>query len=247
MGRRVKMKVLLVQLPHYVRLRFTYCDGKAREPAFFPIGLGTIAKALLKCQHRVEVFDIWAHQYTNDEVLAKAKELEYDVVGISALSTQYGYVKWLVAQLRKLAKIKKIVVGGPLATHTPELVLSHTETDICVLGEGEITMREVVENIDNLKKVKGIYYKLNDEIIKNPPREPIKDLDKIDFPAWDLFPIEIYLKNSYLFTSPILNKDRSFRVMHVVTSRGCPYKCRFCSKTFKGNVKEGLMSPISIY
>ena len=80
------MKVLLVQPPHYY-------DGKTRPPGSAPLGLGYIATPLLKSRYDIEVLDIWAHQWTNEEVLQRIRELDYDIVGISALSTQYAYVK----------------------------------------------------------------------------------------------------------------------------------------------------------
>ena len=213
------MKILLIQPPHYY-------NGRSREPAFFPLGLGYIAKALLKSGNEVDVLDIWAHQYSHEEVVQKIQELDYDVAGVSALSTQYAYVKWLIAELKRYSDAP-VVVGNALATFTPEIVLSNTEADICVIGEGEITFGEVIENIDNLECVKGIYFARNNELVKNPPREYIKNLDEIDFPAWDLFPMDIYLKHCRVYGTNI-------PAMNVITARGCPYNCRFCSKTFQG-------------
>ena len=213
------MKVLLIQPPHNY-------EGKSREPQGVPLGLGYVAKALLNSGNNVEVLDIWAHQYSNEEVMQKVAELDYDICGISALSTQYAYVKWLISELKKYNN-SPIVVGNALATFSSEIVLNNTKADICCIGEGEITFVDIVENINNLDKVNGIYYKENNKIFKNPPREYIKDLDSIDFPAWDLFPMQIYLKYCKVWGT-------SVDAINIVTARGCPYKCRFCSKTFSG-------------
>lgn len=213
------MKILLIQPPHYY-------DGKSRLPDFPPLALGYIAKILLNLGHDVEVLDIWAHQWTNEEVLKKLQKLDYDIAGISAISTQYAYVKWLTAELKN-TNSGKIIVGGALATFSPELVLENTQTDICVIGEGEITTKDLFENFDNLSKVKGIYFKQDGEIVKNLPREYVKDLDSIiEIPAWDLFPMDIYLKHCRVFGRP------DIKALNVITMRGCPYNCRFCSRTF---------------
>lgn len=214
------MKVLLIQPPHYY-------NGLSREPENFPLGLGYIAKVLLNSGYTVEVFDIWAHQYKNEEVMERIKKLDYDVVGISALSTQYSYVKWLSARLKENNE-GKIMIGGPLATYSPRIVLKNTAADICVIGEGEITAKEVIEKYDDLDEVKGICFREGNKLIENPPREYIKDLDTIDFPAWDLFPVKIYLKPRRYY-----DFSYSLKPMNIISSRGCPYNCKFCSKTFK--------------
>jgi radical SAM superfamily enzyme YgiQ (UPF0313 family) len=219
------MKVLLIQPLHYY-------DGKTRPPTNFPIGLGYIAKVLVKFGHDVDVLDIWAHQYSNDQVLEKIKGIDHDVVGISALSTQYRYVKWLTSELKKHCRDKtKIVVGGALATLSPEIVLKNTQTDICVIGEGEVTFREVVENTDSLETIEGICFKQGGKIVRTPPREYIKNLDSIEFPAWDLFLIETYIRTAAL-DLPV--PEPGVRTMSIIAGRGCPYNCRFCSKTFSG-------------
>jgi len=212
------MKILLIQPPHYY-------NGKSRVPAFVPLGIGYIAKVLSNSGHNVEVLDIWVHQWTSEEVLKRIQKLDYDIVGISAISTQYAYVKWLVAEIKK-HNSTKIIVGGALATFNPEIVLKNTQTDICVIGEGEITIKELCENIDNLSTVKGIYFKKNEEIIKNLSREYIKNLDSIESPVYDLFSMDIYLKYCRVFG------HLDIKALNIVTGRGCPYKCRFCSKTF---------------
>jgi len=225
------MKVLLIQPPHYY-------NGLSREPENFPLGLGYIAKVLLNMKQKVEVLDIWAHQYTNEEVVERIRKLDYHIVGISALSTQYSYVKWLSKRLKE-KNDAEIILGGALATHSPETVLKNTAVDVCVIGEGEVTIGEVVEDYDALDKVKGIYFKDGNDLVRNEARDYIKSLDDIDFPAWDLFPMSIYLKTRRFYGHPPM------KPLNVITSRGCPWNCRFCSKTFKkvrfrsiGNVME---------
>jgi len=213
------VKVLLIQPPH----RYEKWE---RGPSSFPLGLGYIAKVLLNQGHQIEVLDVWAHQYTNEDVTKKIKEFDCDIIGISALSTQYAYTKWLIPELKKHHD-SLVVIGNALATLTPEIVLKHTDADVCVIGEGEITFKNVIENINNLKRVKGIYFKQDGKIVKTEPQGYIKDLDSIDFPAWDLFPIDIYLKHCRVHGSNI-------PAMNIIAGRGCPYNCKFCSKTFGG-------------
>jgi len=90
------------------------------------------------------------------------------------------------------------MIGGSVSTSIPEIALDTLDVDIACIGEGEITSVEVVDCIEQNKKLsadKGIYYRKNGKIFRNEMRKPIKDLDSIPFPAYDLFPMDIYVNN----------------------------------------------------
>ena len=210
------MKVLLIQPSH-----------TGREPGLFPLGIGYIAAALKDIGAEVEILDIHAHNYSQGETCQELDKLNYDVVGVNAFSTQYSYVKWLTGELKKRGS-GKIILGGPLATYNPELVLQKTDTDICVISEGDITIREIMENLDNLAQVRGIYYTENTKIHANPPQEYIKDINSIPFSPYELFPVETYFKYLSLFGG--FGK----KTINMITARGCPYHCNFCSRTITG-------------
>ncbi|MBI5061107.1 MAG: radical SAM protein [Candidatus Aenigmarchaeota archaeon] len=213
------MRVLLVQPPHI------YPHG-TRMPDCFPLSLGYIA-SVLRDEHEVEVLDIWGKELSESEVLKqlkKLKENDYDAVGITAMSTQYNYVKWLANEIKKYSNAK-IVVGGALATHSTKLLLENTKADFAVIGEGEITFLDLLKHVDEPKKVNGLAFK-HRTVVRTPPRDYIKDLDSIPFPAWDMFPIEKYINRS-------ITRDDG-RKMGVIAGRGCPYDCTFCSKSFSG-------------
>ena len=209
------MKVLLVQPPHI-------SGGISRVPDAFPLSLAYIAKPLMK-KHDVEVLDIWACGYDNSEVKEIIRQKDFDAVGISALCTQYSYVKWISKEIKSI-KDKPVVLGGLLATNSTDIVLKNTEVDICILGEGEETIVDLLDNLDELDEVEGIAYKDRGEIIRNKPRGLISDLDDIEFPAWELFPAE-----TYITSSTYMDEGRQ---MSVVVGRGCPYRCTYCSRSF---------------
>lgn len=98
-------------------------------------------------------------------------------------------------------------------------------------GEGEDTMRELMVRLskkESLAGLTGIWYREEDGlIIKNPPRNLNKDLDLFPFPAYELFPTELYLQ--YRDSNPF----EYHRVLTMITSRGCPYDCNFCYHIFK--------------
>jgi len=211
------MNVLLIQPPHI-------SGGATREPDSFPLGLAYIDTVLSK-EHKVEVLDIWGNKLNEQKVIDKIKKLDYDVVGISALCTQYAYVKWLTKEIKRSFK-GPIFLGGLLATYSTDIVLNNTNVDICVIGEGELTTPDLLKNLDNLGKVDGIAFRKEGKITRTKPRPYIKDLDTIPFPNRELFPVETYI-NSTLY------KDDG-RKAEIIAGRGCPYNCVYCSKGFEG-------------
>ena len=139
------------------------------------------------------------------------KELEIfkpDVVCISSVSQNYN----LTMEYAKLAKQRdiKVLIGGVHISILPQSLSK--DMDIGVLGEGEITIVDLFKNnFENLDKINGIAYWKDDKINITKLRELIENLDTIPYPARDLLKIE----------------DHTF----MFTSRGCPYKCVFCSST----------------
>ncbi len=227
------MKVLLINPP--IR--------EWAKPNVFPSGLGYIVSVLVHEGHIVEVLDINAHRWNKIEVEERIKNAKFDVAGIGGIVTTYKYVKWLVEVLKKHHPQKKIVVGGSVGTSISEIMLNNNPVDIVCLGEGEETARELFTALDggDLSKVKGIMYKDDSgKIFKNDTRLPIKNLDSIHLPAWDYFPMDIYLKNPV--GAPNRNKwidgsseSSDLLSMNLFATRGCPYKCIYCYHDFMGH------------
>lgn len=199
---------------------------------------------MLEDNHKVKVLDINAHRFRKEEVEEKIKNSKAEVFGIGGLITTYKYVKWLCEIIKKYHPDKKIIVGGSVATSIPKILLKNTKADIVVKGEGELTAPDLIKTLKqgkNLKNVKGIIFKhKNGKIFKNPPREPIKDLDTIPFPAWDLFPMNIYLKNPIGIINKnkwndgsATNQDIPLSI-NISGTRGCPYQCIYCYHDFLG-------------
>lgn len=226
------MKVLLINPP--IR--------EWAAPNCVPLGLGYIASVLLQEGHKVEIWDINASRWSKEEVEKKIKNSSYDIAGIGGIITVYKYVKWLVNLLKKYHPEKKIVIGGSLGSSIPELMLKKNPVDIICIGEGEETAEELfnlLENGGDLHSVKGIWFKDdNGSICVNERRKPIKNLDSLPLPVWDLFPMDIYLKNPV--GAPNRNKwvdgssTEGALSMNLFASRGCPYQCIYCYHDFMG-------------
>ncbi len=209
-------RILLIQPPHESN------NNKFVPRGYFPIGLGFIARAIIDGKFKVKVLDIRINKYNRYEVKEIINKSNYEIIGISALVTQYGYVKFLSKIIKQHNKNAKIILGGHLATQCYKTVLNKTNIDICVIGEGETTIVDLMKNIDNLNKVNGIAYKSkNHKVILTKPREYIKNLDEINFPAYHLFPMEKYLSNCFVTHNKI-------RAIPIISSRGCPFNCYYC-------------------
>ena len=163
----------------------------------------------------------------DDEIVEYIKKVDPDVIGISCMYTAYsGDTHRLAQTIKSMDKKIPIVVGGAHASTFPDLVLKDTNVDIVSHYEGEETFLEVVRSIENNKgfaDVKGISYRENGAVIKNPAREFIEDLDTIPFPARHLVDMDLYLDNE-----PSIFGMRA-PATTFITSRGCPQSCVFCT------------------
>lgn len=215
---------------------------------YFPIGPGYIASAIKRADFDLEILDIDAHRYTNKEIEVFIKEKEYDLVAFGCIVTGYKIVKRLAEIIKKYKKVP-IVCGNSVASSIPKFLLSRTQVDIAVIGEGDITIVELlkaIENNESLQQIDGICFKKNGEIIWTSPRSVIANIDTIPLINWDLFDTDIYISKSEESCHEPYPVDRNLiRAMPLNTARGCPYHCSFCYHVFKNN-KYRVRSPQSV-
>ncbi len=161
-----------------------------------------------------------------EETANKLAKLDPRIVGISVniFTGKAGIV--LSQELRKMFGSQlKIFFGGPFPTSNPQKFLLDGLADAVVIGEGEITFLEIVQKIikkgnGDLRDTAGIAYLDKGEIKFNAPPPVIENLDSLPFPAWHLFPALPLYKT----------RARKTPVFPILTSRGCPFNCVFCSK-----------------
>lgn len=214
------------------------------KPNVVPLGLGYLASVLRGSGHEVEIMDINAYRWPKEEVEERIKSATFDVAGIGAIVTVYKYVKWLAGVIKKHHGDKKLVVGGSVGTSIPHIILAKTAADAVCIGEGEVTILELMDAFAGKREmasVNGIWFRGKDGLAQaTKPRGPIEDTDTLPLPAWDLFPMDIYLKNPV--GAPNRNKwldgDAGADVpisMNINATRGCPYKCTYCYHDFMGS------------
>lgn len=223
--------------------------GQQRAPAYFPLGLGYIARVLLDNGHAVQVLDINAYRWPASEVERRLRHMDFEAVGITGMVTEFPSVRWLSALVKEVNPAAKVIVGGGLPTAFPRLVLEKTQADIAVVGEGEVTIKELAESLAQnsaLSDVKGIWYKDGNGLHATEPRELIEDLDTIPFPARHLFPLERYMQNPVPYLRMF---DKNVVSANVVSSRGCPYRCTYCfhglwGYRFRGRSADNVVAEI---
>jgi anaerobic magnesium-protoporphyrin IX monomethyl ester cyclase len=162
-----------------------------------------------------------------EEVVEKAKNLNPRVVGVYSILSMKNSAIWFAKQLSHCSDL--MIAGGPLPTTSPEIFLD--DFDIAVIGEGEETVLNILKSLDNknsLFKVDGIAYRKNEKgpMVLTNPRKFRENLDSLPFPARDLFDHEAYQK--------YFRKHHSYTITSMITSRGCPFDCDFCSRPVFG-------------
>ena len=168
-----------------------------------------------KSKHKAKVADLVFHRSNWKEYLENIIINEKpDLIGISALSFNYPEALEISRFIKEKFSIK-IIFGGVHCILSPDEVIKNNDVDIVCLGEGELVLKEILDNSVNCKNIKGIYYKENGKIFKNKKRKLIEDLDSIPFPDFEDFEIDHYFMINH----------KHFPIMG---SRGCPYNCTFC-------------------
>lgn len=214
------------------------------EDAAPPLGIAYLAAYLRRCGHVVSVVDGLGEaldRYTpieglatgmrhglSDEEIVDRIEPDAEIIGVSIMfSLEWTFSRDLVSKIRERFPNAYIVAGGEHVTALPEFSLDNCAAlDCCVLGEGEQSLADLIKALSdqtNLADVNGLCIRGDWRHLRTQPRSRMRDLDELPRPAWDLVPIEAYLDGGVMTG---VNFGRS---MPMLASRGCPYRCTFCS------------------
>ncbi len=200
------------------------------SPQSLDMGVAYLATYLdERTDHSVKIIDPTFHKRHWESYIKKEiKDFKPDVVGISIVSLFFGYARKIARQIKDYHDVP-IVVGGFQAMMAPEETMETEEFDVLCTGEGEYTLTEylkALENKEDLRSVRGIWFRENGKIIKNENREYNSDLDALPIPNYELFDdIDKYLY--YL------------QRLYIIGTRGCPYSCTFCAESILGKINPG--------
>ncbi len=187
-----------------------------------PMGLLAMATYLDREGYEVELIDATIDNLSLDALVDIIKNKKPEVVGISAMSVNISQTFKLAEALKKINPEIKIIVGGVHPTIAPEHTVKNEFVDFVVMGEGELTTIDLLKALENdesdFSSILGLAYKKDGEIIVNPKRPLIENIDKLPIPLYHLLDIDKY-KSPYAKKAPFIS---------MVRSRGCPYNCTFC-------------------
>jgi anaerobic magnesium-protoporphyrin IX monomethyl ester cyclase len=196
--------------------------------SFPPLGMLYVASVLEEKGIEISALDQAAKGFTVDETVNWIEKENPDILGFSTFSTSGRTAALISAEVKKKNPNLIIVFGNYYATFNSERILKkYPAVDIAVRGEGENTTIELVDYLkrgDDLKRVHGITFRNKNSIISTPERPLIKDLDSLPFPDRDLVDADYH---SLIAGTNVAPK----KFTSIVSSRGCVYRCRFCSCT----------------
>lgn len=256
------LKVLLIK-PPYSRLK------KSGQAAYFPLGLGYLAAVLDKENFDVKIYHAENPRFPGEvfmedeeavfyqrsksqkryfevikndqhpiwnEIRKTLDDFKPDIVGISVLTVDVPSSLKVSEICKQYNSNMPVVWGGVHPTFLPEDVLQYSSVDFVVRGEGEKTFLGLCKNVEkkitDFSEVKGISYKKDGHIIHNPQQPLIEDLDTIPFPATHL----ILYPESFDYKS----------MGSMIASRGCPWRCTFCSSRLFWEKKMRFRSPENV-
>lgn len=200
---------------------------------WFPLGLAYIAAVLRKEGHDIEIYNQDQFHYPDDHLTKYLDQNSFDVIGVGVIAGYYQYRKLLsISEAINKSKNRPFyIIGGHGPSPEPEYFLKKTQADVIIIGEGEVTIVELIKALGNgrpLTGVKGIAFHEDNKITFTKRRSLIEDIDSIPFPAYDLFPMEYYR----LLRMP--HTTSTDFVMPILSGRGCTFKCSFCYRMDKG-------------
>lgn len=190
-----------------------------------PLGLAYIASYLRENNVHVKIIDCTPLHLTIKDLADVIRKEDPTIIGISSTTPLISKSIEIADMVKRCRPDVTVILGGPHATAQGKEILATSKSiDIAVVGEGELTMLDLVNNLEkrnmNLENVTGIIYKKQDKIYVNKTRPLIENLDELPFPARDLLSMNKYKPSiKWYYRMP-------FTTMY--TSRGCPFNCIFC-------------------
>ncbi len=201
-----------------------------------PLGVTYLAGAARAAGYPASIIDAHVQNLSHQQVAQVLAQLQPDVVGFTSTTFNWPVVADLARRVRAALPQVQLWVGGPQLSLFPDECMSEVAVDLAVIGEGDETIVALLDRMAAGEPLEGtpgtIVRAPGGELVRGPVAEVIKDLDSLALPAIDLLPLERYRALS--LPSPFVS---------MVTSRGCPFRCRYCSQVYVGGVYREHSAP----
>jgi len=198
----------------------------------FPLSIAYVSSSMKKVGFNVITLNLNHREGDVFEIIKSTiEENNVHVVATGGLSPQFHLVKNVIESAKRVNSNIVTVVGGGIISADPETAMEALEfVDFGVIGEGEVTMCELCHSLENggdFSEVGGLIFKKDSNYIKTNRRKDIEDIDTIPWPDYEGFDIEKYLEVPSAYFAGV-NKNR---MICMLASRSCPYRCTFCFHT----------------
>ena len=197
---------------------FTFFGYRGISPTFPHLGVAYLISMLQTQEVEVGLFEDSADKTEND-LFRIIDEFKPDLIGITIYTLSRPFAYLLIAKIKERIDIP-IVLGGVHVTTVKKAVLEETRADFAIKYEGEYPLLELVNELKrdkpNFENINNLIWRKDRQIIENLDRSFLKDLDQLPFPQFDIFNIK---------THPSFRE----KLIPLITSRGCPFDCNFCS------------------
>lgn len=235
------MRIILINPPPF------FSDGSFNpvQNYYPPLGLLYIAAVLEKAGYKVSICDASINKM-NFEQIRNELHMGYDIIGIMTFTGTRESAYLCASIAKEENREATVVLGGPHVTFLAEVTLRELPfVDVVVRGEGELTFLELVQRISTSRgyeDIRGISFKNENGVpCSNPNREAIDNLDSLPLPARHLVPMSKYFKAS-LWHEHHLKRPATT----IITSRGCPGNCIFCSSPTMWSKRVRRRTPQSV-
>lgn len=200
-----------------------------------PVGLAYILTATKKAGFAFDLVDMDIDDLSIEDLEVILRRNPADVYALGCIVTGFRLVRQISAMAKKINPKSMVVAGNSVATSIHEILLTHTDVDVAVMGEGDITFVELLKAFkkgEKFYKVPGIVFKEDDKIIATSKRPISPIIDEFGFPDWSLFQVEKY--NKFATVNVNWFSDGEVLSYPLNAARGCPFHCNFCYHVFRG-------------
>lgn len=198
--------------------KFAFFGYRGVSPTFPHLGVAYLIAMLQREGNEVRLFDDGSGQ-SHDDLFKLINDFKPELIGITIYTLSRNYAYELIKIIKDRTNIP-VVVGGAHVSTIKSLVLEETKADFAIKYEGEYPLVELIGELRSSKpkfdKIKNLIWRENGNITENANAELNADLDKLPFPQFDFYDIKIH--PSY-----------EEKIIPLITSRGCPFSCNFCS------------------